>query len=158
MVQSKALTVEEYLAELPAERRSVMEAVREIVRRNLPAGYREAMAWGMITWTIPLERYPDTYNGQPLCYAALAAQKNYFSLYLMSVYQDSQEEGSLREEFRKAGKKLDMGKCCIRFRSLDDLPLEAIGREVGRFPVEAYIARYEAIRQQTKSGRAARKK
>lgn len=158
MVQSKALTVEEYLAELPPERRSVMEAVQGIVRRNLPAGYREAMAWGMLTWTIPLERYPDTYNGQPLCYAALAAQKNYFSLYLMSVYQDSQEEGSLREEFRKAGKKLDMGKCCIRFRSLDDLPLEAIGREVGRFPVEAYIARYEAIRQQTKSGRAARKK
>jgi hypothetical protein len=88
-----------------------------------------------------LERYPVTYNGQPLCYAALAAQKNYYSLYLMSVYQDSKEEGSLREAFRQAGKKLDMGKCCIRFRSLDDLPLDAIGREVGSVSVDEHIAR-----------------
>ena len=158
MVQSNAKSVKGYLDELPEERREVVAAVREVVLRNLPAGYREEMNWGMITWSIPLESYPETYNGQPLCYAALAAQKNYYSLYLMSVYQASVQEGALREAFRKAGKKLDIGKCCIRFRSLDDLSLEAVGREVGSMPVDEYIARYEASRQGMKSRKPARKK
>jgi len=158
MVQSNAKSVKGYLDELPEERREVVAAVREVVLRNLPAGYREEMNWGMITWSIPLERYPETYNGQPLCYAALAAQKNHYSLYLMSVYQASVQEGALREAFRKAGKKLDIGKCCIRFRSLDDLSLEAVGREVGSVTVDEYIARYEASRREMKSRKPARKK
>jgi hypothetical protein len=147
MAKSKATTVESYLDELPADRREVVSAVRQVLLRHLPAGYREAMNWGMIVYEVPLERYPKTYNGQPLGYVALAAQKNYFSLYLMSVYQDSEDERRLREEFRRAGKKLDMGKSCIRFRKLDDLPLEVIGRVVAGTSPEEFIARYEASRQ-----------
>ena len=146
MATSKAATVEEYLAELPEDRREVVSAVRDLVLRNLPEGYRESMAFGMIGYGIPLERYPDTYNGQPLAYAGLAAQKNYYALYLLGAYQDSEQEKQLRETFRAEGKKLDMGKSCIRFKKLDDLPLEALGRIIASTPPEAHIAAYEAAR------------
>lgn len=147
MVQSKAGTVEEYLDELPEERRAVVSVVRDVILENLPDGYRESMAWGMIGYGIPLERYPTTYNKQPLSYVALAAQKNYYSLYLMSCYENSEGEGFLRDAFETAGKKLDMGKCCVRFKTLDDLPLDAIGELVARTPPEALIAQYEAGRR-----------
>ena len=143
MVSSKAVTVDEYLASLPAERREVVSAVRDIVLRNLPAGYVETMAWGMIGYGIPLERYPNTYNGQPLAYAALAAQKNHFSLYLMGIYGIPERAARMKEAFQESGKKLDMGKACIRFRKLDDLPLEAIGEAVASLTPEQYIAYYE---------------
>jgi hypothetical protein len=145
MAKSNATTVEEYLGELPAERREVVSAVREMILRHLPAGYQESMAWGMISYSIPLERYPETYNGQPLSYAALAAQKNYYALYLTCVYGNPEQEKWLRDEFQKAGKKLDMGKSCIRFKKLDDLPLEALGRIIASVPPEKYVARYEEI-------------
>jgi hypothetical protein len=147
MVQSKAKSVEEYLEELPAERRAVVSAVRDLVVEHLPDGYREAMSWGMIAYEIPLERYPVTYNKQPLSYVALAAQKNYYSLYLMSCYESSEGEDRLRAAFERAGKKLDMGKCCVRFKRLDDLPLEAIGEIVAATPPEALIEQYEASRK-----------
>ena len=147
MARSKATTVEAYLAELPPERRAVVAAVRDVVRRNLPDGYCEAMNWGMISWEIPLETCPGTYNGQPLSYAGLAAQKNYYSLYLMSAYAEGEEEGWLREAFRKAGKKLDMGRCCVRFRSLEDLELNAIAKVVAGTPPQAFIAMFEAGRR-----------
>jgi hypothetical protein len=146
MAASKAATVDEYLAELPEDRRAVVSAVREVVLRNLPAGYRESMAFGMIGYGIPLERYPDTYNGQPLAYAALAAQKNYYALYLLSAYTGDQQK-AVRDAFDAAGKKLDMGKSCVRFKKLDDLPLDAIGRIIASTPPEKYIAQYEAARQ-----------
>jgi uncharacterized protein YdhG (YjbR/CyaY superfamily) len=146
MATSKATTVDAYLAELPEDRRAVVSAVRDVVLRNLPEGYRESMAFGMIGYGIPLERYPDTYNGQPLAYAALAAQKNYYALYLLSTYTGAQE-AAVREAFAAAGKKLDMGKSCIRFKTLDDLPLEALGRIIAATPPEAHIAAYEAARQ-----------
>ncbi|MEW5927158.1 MAG: DUF1801 domain-containing protein [Gemmatimonadota bacterium] len=104
------------------------------------------MGFGMIVWEIPLERYPVTYNKQPLAYAALAAQKNYYALYL-SVYQDAEQEGAFREEFARAGKKLDMGRSCVRFRKLDDLPLDVIGRTVAATPPEELIRRYEESRR-----------
>jgi hypothetical protein len=100
MVQSKAATVEEYLEELPEERREVVSAVRDMVLAHLPEGYEETMNWGMISYEIPLSRYPVTYNKQPLGYVALAAQKNYYSLYVLSCYQDSDDEAWLREEFQ----------------------------------------------------------
>jgi hypothetical protein len=143
---SKATTVDEYLRELPAERRAVVSAVRDLILRHLPAGYREAMASGMIGYGIPLERYPNTYNKQPLGYAALAAQKNHYALYLMGVYQDPAQEARLKEAFARAGKQLDMGKSCVRFRALEDLPLDAIGELIASTPPEAHIARYEAGR------------
>lgn len=147
MVAHHVATVEEYLAELPEPRREVVAAVREVVLRNLPAGYREAVSWGMIAYEVPLERYPDTYNGKPLAYAALAAQKNHYSLYLTCVYQDPAQAERFREEFTGAGKRLDMGKSCIRFRRLDDLPLDVVGRAIASTPPEAFIAQYEASRR-----------
>jgi hypothetical protein len=146
MPRSAASTVDEYLAELPEERRQVVSAVRDAVVRHLPYGYRESMAWGMIGYCIPLERYPNTYNGQPLSFVAIAAQKNYYALYLTCVYQDPERERQLREAFQAAGKKLDMGKSCIRFRSAGDLPLDAIGRIIADTPPDAFIERYEAAR------------
>jgi uncharacterized protein YdhG (YjbR/CyaY superfamily) len=146
MATSKAATVDEYLAELPPERREVVSKVRDLVRRNLPKGYEETMNWGMISYEIPLARYPNTYNRQPLSYVGLAAQKNYYALYLTSAYQDSEQGKQLAEAFKKAGKKLDMGKSCLRFKTLDDLPLEAIGRIVASTPPEKWIAQYEAVR------------
>jgi hypothetical protein len=146
MVKSNATTVEAYLDELPEDRREVVAKVRELVQRNLPAGYKETVSFGMITWCIPLERYPDTYNKQPLGYVALAAQKNYYALYLMNVYSDSEQEQFLREEYRKAGKKLDIGKSCLRFKKLEDLQMDAVGTIIRGTTPEEYIARYEAIR------------
>jgi hypothetical protein len=148
MASSKAGTVEEYLQELPEERRAVVSAVRDVVLRNLPQGYREGMGFGMIGYVVPLEDYPDTYNRQPLAYAALAAQKNYYALYLNCVYQDPAQEQRLRDEFAKAGKKLDMGKSCLRFKKLDDLPLDAIGTLIAGTPPAAFIAQYERAREQ----------
>lgn len=147
MVKSAAATVEEYLDELPDDRRKVVSRVREVILENLPEGYSESMNWGMISYEVPRERYPDTYNGQPLGYIALAAQKNNFALHLMCAYQDSKQEALLKEEFSKAGKKLDMGKSCIRFRTLDDLPLEVIGQMVGSLTPEEFIKSYEASRR-----------
>lgn len=147
MAKSKAATVEEYLEELPAERRAVVSGVREVILRHLPEGYREAMNWGMICYEIPLERYPETYNGQPLGYAALAAQKNAYSLHLMCAYPDSEQERLLRDGFASAGLKLDMGKSCVRFRKLEDLPLEVIGRAVASTGPAQLIALHEAARR-----------
>ena len=112
MVSSAAATVEAYLAELPPERRAVVATVRALVNAHLPEGYVEGMHWGMIGWVIPLSRYPVTYNKQPLIYAALAAQKNNYALYLMCAYSDSQVERDLRAAYAAAGLKLDMGKSC----------------------------------------------
>jgi hypothetical protein len=109
MVQSSAKTVDEYLKQLPDEDRKVLSAVRRVVRANLPKGYEEAMANGMIGYGIPLSRYPKTYNKQPLSYVALAAQKNHYAVYLMCAYMDPEQMKALEDGFRDAGKKLDMG-------------------------------------------------
>ncbi len=147
MVQSKATTVEEYLAELPEERRAVVAEVRRLILEHLPDGYQERMNWGMITYEIPLARYPKTYNGQPLGYIALAAQKQYYSLYLMGVYGDSEQEKALKRAYAEAGKRLDIGKSCLRFRKLEDLLVEPIAEIVASTPPEAMIAQYEASRR-----------
>lgn len=146
MVSSAAATVEAYLAELPPERRAVVATVRDLVNAHLPAGYVETMNWGMISWEIPLARYPITYNKQPLTYAALAAQKNNYALYLMCSYADSQIERDLRAAYAAAGLKLDMGKSCLRFRGLDALLQPAVAAAIASTPPETHIARYEASR------------
>ena len=147
MVSSKAKTVEAYLAELPPERREAVTKVREVILANLPEGYQESMNWGMISYEIPLERYPDTYNKQPLALAALASQKNYISLYLMNVYGDPATEKWFTERYEASGKKLDMGKSCVRFKKLDDLPLDLIGEVIAKTSVDEYIRRYEAAKK-----------
>jgi len=147
MAKSKAATVDEYLAELPEDRRAAIAEVREVVLRNLPAGYVETMSWGMIGYEIPLERYPRTYNGQPLMYAALGSQKNYCAVYLMGVYGDGEQARRFKEEFKRAGKKLDMGKSCVRFRTADDLALDAVGEVIAGTTPEQYIAIHEKSRE-----------
>lgn len=147
MVSSKATTATSYLAQLPADKRSVISAVRDVVNANLPAGYVEGMMYGMLAWYVPLERYPDTSNGQPIGIAGLAAQKQYNALYLMSVYADRPTETWFRAAFKKAGKKLDMGKSCVRFKSLEDLPLDVIGEAIGKFSVEQLIAKHDSVQR-----------
>lgn len=149
MVMSKAGTVAEYLEELPDDRRKTLVAVRRAIRKHLPAGYKERMNFGMITWEVPLKRYPDTYNGQPLCFLGLASQKNYCSLYLMGVYGDKAKEATLREAFRKIDRKMDMGKSCLRFKELEDIPLDAIGEMIAGIPPEELIARAEKTRKRS---------
>jgi hypothetical protein len=152
-MQSHAATVEEYLAELPDDRRTSISAVRDVINANLPDGYQESMAFGMIGWGIPLEDYPDTYNGQPLGIAALASQKNHMAVYLMGLYASESEEAWFREEYAKRGMRLDMGKSCVRFRRLDQVPLDVIGETIARIPPARLIERYEAARAGTKKGR-----
>ena len=147
MVRSAAATVEEYLQELVPDRREEIQAVRELVLDNLPPGYVETMNWGMITYEIPLDRYPDTYNKQPLMYAALASQKRYMSLYLMCVYSHRESRIWFEERFKASGKKLNMGKSCVRFRRVEDLPLDLIAETVAGTSVEDYIKFYEASRR-----------
>ncbi len=147
MPRSDAVSVADYLASLPPERRAVVARVRDLVNARLPAGYAETMAFGMIGWGVPLARYPDTYNKQPLGYVALAAQKNGYSLYLMGVYAIAEQERKLRAAAAAMGKKLDMGKSCLRFKKPEDLPLEAIGDLIAEVGVDDYIAVYEASRK-----------
>lgn len=154
-MQSKAQTVSEYLASLPVDRRAAIEAVRKVILQNLDQDYEEGMMYGGIGYFVPHRVYPAGYHCDPklpLCYAGLASQKNYMSLYLMSCYGNTREEAWLREQWAKAGKKLDQGKACIRFKKLDDLPLAVIGEAVRRVPANKYIASYEAALQQRKKG------
>jgi len=155
-VKSSAVTVDAYIDGLPEDRRPVVKKLRALLKRRVPKGYREAMGYGLICYSIPLERFPDTYNGQPLCYAALASQKGHLSLYLMCAYGDAALRKKLEDGFRKAGKKLNMGKSCIRFRSLDELPLDVIGDIVSAVPPEKYLEIYARSRAHTAKARKAR--
>jgi hypothetical protein len=146
VAQSKAASVSEYLNELPPERAAVVSTVRDLVNEHLPAGFDETMRWGMISWEIPLERYSTTYNGQPLNVVALAAQKQYTSLYLMCAYIDPAGERRLRDAYAAAGMKLDFGKSCLRFKSLERFLPEAVIPILERSSVEALIESYEAAR------------
>ena len=147
MVSSKATTVAAYLAELDPVRRAEIEAVRDLVNAALPAGYREEMTYGMITWVILLDDYPDTYNGQPLAYVGLAAQKNSNSLYLNCVYASAERTERLKQAWAAAGKKLDMGKSCIRFRRASDLALDVVRDEIAATAPAEFIASYEQPRR-----------
>lgn len=147
MARSAATTVEDYLAELPPERRAVAAALRALILEHLPHGYVETISWGMPSYEVPLSRYAHTHNGQPLGYVAFAAQKNGYSLYLSGVYMDPDKDAALRAAFAQAGKKLDMGKSCVRFKRLDDLPLPAIGTLIAGTSMADFIACYERSRQ-----------
>lgn len=146
-MQSRATTVEQYLAELPAERRTAIGAVRQVILENLDGEYEEGMQYGMIGYYVPHSVYPPGYHAdpkQPLPFAALASQKNYMSLYLMPAYGGGEGESWFREAWARTGKKLDMGKSCIRFKKLDDLALEVIAQAVRRMPARKWIAFYES--------------
>src|SRR5205823_1228790 len=149
---SNAKTVEEYLGSLPEERRAAMSAVRQVILANLPEGYEECMQCGMIGYVVPHSLYPPGYHchpSQPLQYAALGSQKNHMALYLCTVYGDADTQKWFQQAYKASGKKLDMGKSCVRFKKLEDLPLDVIGEVIGRVPVKKYIACIERALQRT---------
>jgi uncharacterized protein YdhG (YjbR/CyaY superfamily) len=141
-------TVEDYLQSLPADRRAAMQKVREVVLANLPEGYEECVSYGMIGYVVPHKLYPAGYHCNPelpLPFVNLGSQKNHMALYLMHVYGDPKTEEWFRKAYAATGKKLDMGKSCVRFRKAEDLPLDVIGQVIARMPVKDYIARFEAL-------------
>jgi len=146
---ARPTTVAAYLSSLTPEKRAVKEA-RAFVLRHIPKGYAEFMNWGVINWGIPLEEFSNTHNGQPLCYVGLGAQKNYNSLYLMGTHDSSNgkytspfSEKLLVDAFKKAGKRLDMGKCCLHFKQLDDLELTSVAKVIAMSTPQEYIAYYK---------------
>lgn len=145
-VHSDAVTVNDYLSELDEGRREAVAAVRQVILDSLPDGYEEIMQYGMISYVVPLDVLADTYNGQPLMYIALASQKQHMSLHLTNVYGDESVEKWFKERYLATGKKLNMGKSCVRFRKLDDLPLELVAEVVARTPIEEFVNIYQASR------------
>jgi len=145
-MRSEAESVTRYIAELPEERRVAIKEVRGTILANLPEGYQETMNWGMISYEVPLERYSETYNGKPLMYVGLASQKRHMAVYLSGVYADEELRESFLDEYRASGQELDMGKSCVRFTRLENLPVELIGKAVGALSVDDFIAHYEASR------------
>jgi hypothetical protein len=125
-----------------------------MVKKHLPKGFQERASWGMIGWEVPLAKSGPTYNGQPLCFAGIAAQKHHYSLYLTSAYMDPVITKRVQDIFKAAGKRLDMGKSCVRFKSLDAIPLEDLGPIIAAVPMEEFIKRYQAIHAGTKTARA----
>jgi hypothetical protein len=145
MVGSNASSPQEYLAALPEDRRALVETVRRTILDHLPAGFEEQISFGMLAYVIPLERYPDTYNGEPLGVVALANQKRHVSVYLMGIYADEGERAWFVDAWRATGTKLDMGKSCVRFARLDDVALDVLGEAVARVSPERLIAAHEAV-------------
>lgn len=146
-MSSDALTVDNYLKGLPEDRRAMVDTIRSAVLRGLPDGFEETIQYGMISYVVPLGRYPVTYNKQPLAIISIGNQKNYVSLYLMSHYGDPAAEAWLKDAFQEAGKRLDMGKSCLRFRKPTDIPADVIAQAAGRLSVEQFIAMYESSRK-----------
>jgi uncharacterized protein YdhG (YjbR/CyaY superfamily) len=138
-MQSAAKTVQAYLKSLPQERRDALTVVREMILAHLPDGYMEVMNWGMICYEVPLAVCPDTYNGKPLMYAALASQKNHMAVYLTGVYADQTRHDAFVAAYKATGKRMDMGKSCVRFRKLEDLPLDLIGEMIAAYPLDDFL-------------------
>jgi hypothetical protein len=147
LAKKSAATVPEYLAGLPPDRRDAIERVRKVILKNLPKGYEETVNWGMLSYEVPLSRCPETYNGQPLAYAALASQKGYMSLHLLIVYGDTKARKWFESAFKASGKKLNMGKSCVRFKTVEDLPLDVIGEAIARTPPDEWIRIFQASRR-----------
>jgi len=146
---AKPTTVKAYLDALPEDRRKAIRTVRAAVNRALPKGYKEGIQYGMIGWFVPHGLYPDGYHcdpDQPLPFASLASQKNHMALYLMCIYGDAKHRAWFETAWKKTGKKLDMGKSCVRFKKVEDLALDVIEEAIARVPVDEYVAHYEAAK------------
>ena len=150
-MHSETKTVEEYLESLPEDRRAAISAVRETIVANLADGYAETMNWGMICYEVPLAIHPETYNGQPLMYAALASQKNHMAVYLTGVYMSDETRAEFEREYQATGKRMDMGKSCVRFQKLEDLPVLLIGEAIGQIPAEEFVERVKAVHRGRKA-------
>ena len=139
-------TVEDYLSGLPDDRRVAIAEVRDTIVANLPDGIVETMAWGMVAYQVPLEVFPDTYNNKPLLYAALASQKNYMAVYLHSIYMNEGQAEWFKDAYIETGKKLDMGKSCVRFKKIEQLPVDLIGQAIARVTLDEFLGYYRAVK------------
>ncbi|HET7551888.1 MAG TPA: DUF1801 domain-containing protein [Gemmatimonadaceae bacterium] len=146
MIKRPALTVSQWLASVPAERKDAINAVRDAVNEHLPQGYEETVDWGMLAWVVPLATLPNTHNGHPLLLAALGAHTKLMTIYLMSVYGDPRIRKEFETAYKKTGKKLSMGGSCVHFKRLDDLPLDVVGNTIARVTVDEYVERYQRSR------------
>jgi Domain of unknown function (DU1801) len=154
--RAQAATVSDIVKSWPEDRRAALSRMRKVILDHLPKGYEETAAWGMLAYSVPLSVLPDTYNGQPLGYVALGSQKNYMTVHLMPLYGDKKAEAWFRAEFKARGLKLNMGKACVRFTSLDDLPLDVIGELIAKYPLDAWVRMYEQSRTKASRPRATR--
>jgi hypothetical protein len=165
----RATTVAEYLAALPADRRAAISAVRDVILANLGRGYKEGLQYGMIGYCVPHSVFPAGYHtdpSQPLPFAALASQKSHMAVYLMGLYcgptdrpgGETKDARWFREAWARTGKKLDMGKACVRFKKLEDVALDVVGEAIRRIPVDTYVARYTEARKGGGAAKAVAKK
>lgn len=149
-MKTDAKSIDEYLATLADDRREALETVRKVILDNLPEGYEEAWQYGMISYIVPFDTFPDTYNKKPLAYLSLASQKNHMALYMNNIYSDPELEQWFTDAYKEAGKKLDMGKSCVRFKKLENLPLDVIGEAVAHTPVDQFIEIYKHAKKTSK--------
>lgn len=149
-MNSNAVTVEQYLDELPEDRRDTLTVVRNVILANLPEGIVETIRWGMISYEIPLELYPNTYNGQPLNFASLASQKNHMAIYLCAIYADETLKVTFEDFYTRSGKRLDAGKACVRFKNLDGIDLDAVAYAIGSVTAEQFCDMDRAVHDKTK--------
>lgn len=147
MIKSNATSVNEYLNELPADRKKEISIVRAHIIKSLNKGFAESMSWGMINYEVPLKTFAETYNGKPLMFAALASKKNHMALYLTTLYTNPETKDWLQHKFEEAGLKLDMGESCIRFKSANDLPLEVIGELISKTTVDSFVSYFKRKRK-----------
>lgn len=145
---SDAKTVEEYLASMPEDRRQALSAVRDAINAKLPPGYEEGMQYGAIGWYVPHATFPPGYHcnpKEPLPFVGLANQKNHMGVYLFCLYMDETHMAWFNEAYRATGKKMDMGKSCLRFKKLEDLALNVVAESISRIPVAEFVANYSAL-------------
>jgi hypothetical protein len=156
-MKSDAKTVDEYLANLPEDRAHAISIVRQTVLDNLNPGFEETMNFGMIAYEVPLSVYPDTYNEQPLMYAALASQKNHMAVYLNCIYSDTEAGETFKAKYLATGKRYDVGKSCVRFKKIDQLPLEVIAEYVASHTVDSWISLVDGIFKEHKAKKRTKK-
>ncbi len=148
-MQSTAKTPDQYIKELPEDRREVMQKLRETINKNIPHGFEEIMQYGMISYVVPHSRYPKGYHCKPsdaLPFLSIASQKNHIAFYHMGVYLDTKLYAWFTSEYTKHAKgKLDMGKSCIRFKNPNNIPFELLGELSSKISVDEWIERYESV-------------
>lgn len=146
-MQSKATTVEQYLAEVPADRQKAMMELRKVIKKNLPKGFKEGMGYGMMGYSVPHSLYPAGYHcdpKQPLPFMGIASQKNFIAVYHMGVYADPKLLKWFTEEYKKqVPTRLDMGKSCLRFKKPENIPFKLIGELASKITPAEWIATYE---------------
>ncbi len=156
-MQSKATTVKAYLKDLPADRREALEQVRKVILKNLDPKFEEGMQYGMIGYFVPHAIFPAGYHcdpSQPLPFASVASQKNHMAIHLMCIYSIPAQLEWFLEAWEKSGcKKPDMGKSCIRFKKLDDIPLDVIGKLIKRVTAAKFISNYESVLEAGSKGK-----